>query len=150
MTEVRIFQVRACQTAADRAAAMRLRMTVFVDEQGVPPDLEPDAYDADALHLLAESAGLPQTPIGTARVVDKDDGVAKIGRVAVSKEWRGWGVGTALMAEAVGRAAARGFRVALLDAQVPVISFYEKLGFVAEGPVFDDAGIPHRRMTKLL
>ena len=54
------------------------------------------------------------------------------------------------MRDALARAAARGFTVAILDAQVPVISFYERLGFAAEGPVFDDAGIPHRRMTRPL
>ena len=54
------------------------------------------------------------------------------------------------MACALDHAARASHTLAVLDAQVPVIPFYERLGFVAEGPVFDDAGIPHRRMTRPL
>lgn len=140
---------RDCETDADRDAAMRIRFEVFVDEQGVPPELEPDEYDGDALHLLALDAANDE-PAGTARVVDKGNGVAKIGRVAVRRLFRGRGVGAALMRRAMEAAAARGMTTAILDAQLPVIPFYERLGFVAEGPVFDDAGIPHRRMTRTL
>ena len=137
---------RDCETQADRDAAMAIRFEVFVDEQRVPAELEPDAYDADALHLLAVNEHTGEA-IGTARIVDKGNSVAKIGRVAVRRAWRGQGVGEALMHRAADLARARGMRSVVLDAQVPVIPFYERLGFVAEGPVFDDAGIPHRRMT---
>ena len=140
---------RDCETQADRDAAFAIRLAVFVDEQRVPPELEPDEYDTDALHLLAVNEADGQT-IGTARLVDKGDGVFKIGRVAVKKSWRGWGVGAALMRRALNRARASGATTVILDAQVPVIGFYERLGFVAEGPIFDDAGIPHRRMTLAL
>jgi Predicted acyltransferase len=143
------FVVRACDTDADREAAMRIRFEVFVDEQNVPPDLEPDEYDAVALHLLAVDATTGEA-VGTARVVDKGEGVAKIGRVAVRRKYRGRGVGDLLMRDALERCVRNGFTQAMLDAQVPVIAFYERLGFAAEGPVFDDAGIPHRRMTRRL
>jgi len=138
--------VRTCTTAADRAEAMRIRFAVFVEEQRVPPELETDAYDVMAIHLLAveEETG---EPIGTARIVDVGSGVAKIGRIAVLPDYRGSGVGASLMRVALDRARGTGHNVALLDAQLPVLGFYERLGFVAEGPVFDDAGIPHRRMT---
>jgi predicted GNAT family N-acyltransferase len=88
--------------------------------------------------------------IGTARIVDKGNGVAKIGRVAILKEWRGRGIGDALMRAALEIARAAGHTSAILDAQTYVIPFYEKLGFIAEGPEFDDAGIPHRRMRRHL
>ena len=80
----------------------------------------------------------------------KPGGVAKIGRVAVRKAYRGAGVGKALMLAVLDAARKRGLTHAVLDAQVPVIGFYEKLGFKAEGPVFDDAGIPHRTMRRPL
>ncbi len=140
---------RDCKTPSDREAAMRIRFEVFVDEQQVPPELEPDEYDTDALHLLAVNESTGEV-VGTARIVEKGSGVAKIGRVAVRKAWRGRGVGEALMRQAMTEAQAAGMTEAILDAQVPVIPFYERLGFVAEGPVFDDAGIPHRRMTQRL
>lgn len=140
---------RVCDTPAARKAAMAIRFEVFVDEQQVPPELEPDEWDDGALHLLAVNAQTGEA-LGTARVVDKKNGVAKIGRVAVRQSARGRGVGQALMAGALEHAARAGQSVAVLDAQVPVIAFYERLGFVAEGPVFDDAGIPHRHMTLTL
>lgn len=141
--------VRTCATEEDRAASMKIRFTVFVDEQNVPPELEPDEYDTDALHLLMiEPEG--RTAIGTARIVDKGNGIAKIGRVAVLKAWRGGGRGDRLMRAALEAAKAGGYTTAILDAQTYVIPFYEKLGFLAEGPEFDDAGIPHRRMSRPL
>ena len=128
---------------------MAIRIAVFVEEQNVPPELEPDEFDDSALHLLAVDAATGDA-LGTARVVDKGSGLAKIGRVAVLQSARGRGVGQTLMACALDHAARAGQTVAVLDAQVHVIPFYERLGFVAEGPVFDDAGIPHRRMTRPL
>ena len=139
--------IRVCSTPDDLYAAMQVRFAVFVDEQRVPPELEPDEYDTGARHLIAIDAGTGLT-IGTARIVDKGDGVAKIGRVAVLAVHRRRGVGVALMDEALRIARDSGFTSAILDAQLPVIPFYERLGFVAEGPVFDDAGIAHRRMTR--
>ena len=128
---------------------MRIRMEVFVDEQQVPPELEPDEYDADALHLLA-TEGETGPAVATARIVDKGNGLAKIGRVAVRKALRGKRIGDALMQFALQTATDHGFTVAALDAQTYVIPFYERLGFIAEGPVFDDAGIPHRHMRRAL
>ena len=128
---------------------MAIRIAVFVEEQNVPPELEPDEFDDSALHLLAVDAATGDA-LGTARVVDKGSGLAKIGRVAVLQSARGRGVGQTLMACALDHAARAGQTVAALDAQVHVIPFYERLGFVVEGPVFDDAGIPHRRMTRPL
>jgi ElaA protein len=139
--------VRECEDA-DIQAAMHIRFVVFVHEQNVPPELELDEYDAQAIHLLAMDAN--QSPVGVARVVEKPGSVAKIGRVAVLKEWRGKGVGEALMRYALRVAQQRGMNSAVLDAQTAAIAFYEKLGFVAEGPEFDDAGIAHRRMTRSL
>lgn len=146
MTANKNVTVRPCRDEADRAEAMRIRFAVFVDEQQVPAELEADEYDADALHLLAVSSR-DGTALGTARLVDKNGGVAKIGRVAVLPAYRGRGVGAALMDFVLEEARRNGFSTALLDAQVPVIPFYERLGFVPAGPVFDDAGIDHRHMT---
>lgn len=140
---------RLCVVGSDRAAAMQIRMEVFVEEQQVPPELEPDEYDADALHLLTIDSETGDA-VATARIVNKDNGLAKIGRVAVRKAWRGRGIGDTLMRFALQTATENGFTTVALDAQTYVIPFYERLGFVAEGPVFDDAGIPHRHMRRML
>jgi len=140
--EIRII---TATTPDELAEAMAIRFIVFVDEQKVPADLEPDEFDDSAQHLLATDPD--GAAIATARIVDKGEGKGKIGRVAVLSAWRGHGIGNALMQYALTEMKRRGFRLAFLDAQLYVIPFYERLGFVAEGPVFDDAGIDHRRMT---
>ncbi len=121
----------------------QIRLEVFVHEQNVPPEEERDNYDDIALHFLAMAEG---KALGTARVLMKDDGVAKIGRVAVLRGARGRGLGAALIAaveEELPLAACFA-----LDAQVHALTFYERLGYAARGEVFMEAGIAHRHMVK--
>jgi predicted GNAT family N-acyltransferase len=141
--------IRAGGRRVDIVNALKVRDVVFIQEQNVPVELEHDEYDTEALHLLAIDTKTKE-PVGTARVLDKGNGVAKIGRVAVLKEYRGLGIGRALMQAALKTTRELNFTSLLLDSQVSVIPFYEGLGFVAQGGVFDDAGIPHRRMTMTL
>lgn len=125
--------------AADALA--RVRRAVFIVEQGVPESMEWDEADAVSLHALATT---PEgVPIGTGRLLP--DG--HIGRMAVLPPWRGRGVGGAILTLLLGKALARGDREIALSAQLHAIGFYEREGFVPEGPVFDDAGLPHRRMV---
>jgi predicted GNAT family N-acyltransferase len=120
-----------------------VRRAVFVGEQSVPVELEMDDLDAEATHfLILDEAG---EPIGTARLLSHDDS-AKIGRVAVLRNLRGQGHGRAIMEAVLAEARRRGFREALLSSQTYAIPFYERLGFIAHGPVYDEAGIPHRKM----
>jgi predicted GNAT family N-acyltransferase len=126
--------------AAEALSAVRRR--VFVEEQGVPPELEWDARDAEAIHLLAR-AEADGSPIGTARLLSP----GQIGRMAVLPPWRGRGVGTALLIEALRIARVNGYETPWLNAQVQVVPFYAKLGFSPEGDVFDEARIPHQRMV---
>ena len=122
--------------------AFAIRVRVFVREQHVPEDIELDRDDERAVHFLAFSA---ETAVGTARVVLRRGG-AKIGRMAVLKSYRRRGVGGKLLERAIALARRRNARKIYLHAQVPVIGFYEAMGFRCTGPVFDEAGIPHRKM----
>lgn len=117
-------------------------MRVFVNEQGVPEEIELDRDDARALHFLAFAAG---KAVGTARVVLRQ-GAAKIGRMAVLKSYRRKGIGKVLLKRAIIMARRRGTQKIYLHAQVPVIGFYEAMGFRSVGPVFKEANIPHRKM----
>lgn len=128
----------------DLDACMAIRRKVFVEEQNVPEELELDEHDATAVHLLATADD--GRPVGTARLLIDGDR-AKIGRVAVLAETRGTGAGAALMRAALEELRGRGVREAKLGSQVHAIGFYERLGFQAHGPEYDDAGIPHRDMT---
>ncbi|MDD8021822.1 MAG: GNAT family N-acetyltransferase [Paracoccaceae bacterium] len=131
---------------SDLAACHALRRAIFIDEQGVPEADEWDDLDAEAVHLLARDGA---TPVGTARLLHRGD-IGKIGRVCVVKTARGTGLGAALITEGCARLEAMGCGSAKLGAQVHAIPFYEKLGFSVCGPVYDDAGIPHRDMEKAL
>jgi len=125
---------------------MAIRRQVFVQEQNVPEQQELDEHDATALHLLATLDG---RPVGTARLlIDGTEG--KIGRVAILPDCRGTGAGAAMMRAALDELRARGVTTARLGAQTHALRFYEKLGFTAYGPVYDDAGIPHRDMSLTL
>ena len=130
----------------DLDTCFALRRVVFIEEQAVPEDLERDEHDATALHLLATLDG---RPVGTARMLLRGD-TGKIGRVCVLRDLRGRGVGAELIRAAVEYLRGLGLARARLGSQVHAIPFYEKLGFVAEGPVYDDAGIPHRDMVMAL
>jgi len=134
------FRVREALWPADGDALSAVRRAVFIDEQGVPPELEWDGLDPTARHLLAESGD--GTVLGCARLLD--DG--HIGRMAVLAGHRGRGVGSALLQAAMALARDAGLAAVWLDAQVQAIPFYQHHGFTAEGPEFLDAGIPHRRM----
>lgn len=128
----------------DIAACLVIREQVFVQEQGVPRELELDALDAVAVHFLLRNDQTGE-PLATARLLNKGN-AAKIGRVAVMSQARGQGVGRELMLAVLAEAQRRGFSEAVLDAQIAVLPFYLRLGFVAEGPEFLDANILHRTM----
>jgi predicted GNAT family N-acyltransferase len=138
------FRVRICAWDEATAALRRVRHDVFVVEQGVPEVLEWDAADALSAHALAEDA--TGAPIGCARLLP--DG--HIGRVAVVRDRRGRGVGTALMLRLIERARARGDAVVIVHAQVAAIPFYERHGFAVTGDEFEEAGIAHRVMRRAL
>jgi predicted GNAT family N-acyltransferase len=124
----------------DREALQRIRQQVFVMEQNVPEARERDDLDASCWHVLAhDDAG---QPIGCGRLTPEH----KIGRMAVLREWRGQGVGVALLRELVARARSLGWPEAGLASQVGAIAFYERAGFVAYGDDFEDAGLQHRSM----
>jgi len=127
-----------------RTVLLDLRGIVFIQEQGVPEQRERDGLDPDCWHVLArDEAG---RPIGCGRLTPAH----KIGRMAVLQEWRGHGVGMALLRELIARARSQGWPDVALDAQVSAIGFYEREGFVAYGEEFEDAGLAHRAMRLTL
>ncbi len=114
-----------------------LRCAVFVEEQGVPAEIELDAFDALSLHAVAFDAN--GEAVGTGRLLP--DG--HIGRMAVAKAARGTGVGSALLRTLMDEARRRGHTHAVLSAQTHATEFYRKHGYSVHGSVYDDAGIPH-------
>ena len=142
MTEARIECVRAGWDA-DRQVIERIRREVFIREQGIPESEEWDGEDAACIHVLAT---LNREPVGTGRL----NPAGKIGRIAVMSGTRGRGIGTRILRCLILEARRHGIREPFLHAQVQAVPFYERLGFSREGEEFDEAGIPHLRMSLVL
>lgn len=137
------FVITTIGDSAAQADAHAVRDAVFVDEQQVPRALERDALDALSRHVLARDAG--GRAIGTGRLAP--DG--KIGRMAVVADWRGRGVGDALLRALLRLADDAGLRATHLHAQLRAIDLYARHGFVAHGPQFVEADIAHRAMRRV-
>ncbi len=135
-------------TVADRPEIHALRHRVFVDEQGVPAELERDELDEVAVHAVARDAS--GQVVGAGRVVAEADGAARIGRMAVASAARGEGVGAALLAVLEAAAAGAGCTKVTVHAQTRAAGFYHRAGYATVGPPFEEAGIAHVAMAKAL
>lgn len=119
-----------------------LRREVFIVEQGVPEEIEHDADDMTATHIVGIMDG---SVVAVARILFKPE-YAKIGRVAIAESHRGKKLGARLIEFAVQVATQKGQSRCYLESQSDKTGFYARLGFVAFGDEFMDAGIPHLRM----
>ena len=123
--------------------AYPIRKAVFIMEQGVPEDMELDEYDIVALHALAYQ---DTECIGTARLLISQDQIAHIGRMAVLPAYRKQGIGGELLHALLDCGFSRDITRFELHAQLTAIPFYEQFDFIAQGDVYDEAGITHRDM----
>lgn len=138
------FRVEPADYHADLDDLRAVREPVFVVEQNVPLELEWDELDPVCHHVIARDA--QHRPIGTGRLTPEH----KIGRMAVLRDWRGKGVGDALLAALIEQARVLGWSSVSLNAQVSAVGFYEKFGFLAYGDDYEEAGIQHRSMRLAL
>ncbi|MFF9348619.1 GNAT family N-acetyltransferase [Streptomyces sp. NPDC014734] len=151
------YTTRVAVGEQDLAACFQVRKDVFVGEQSVPEEIEYDALDAVAVHVLAVAAD--GTALGTGRLLHGPEAVGRtggdlavgsLGRLAVTARARGLGVGAALVRAIEDAARERGLTAVDLHAQTHALGFYERLGYAVYGPEFPDAGIPHRAMRRPL
>lgn len=138
------FTVAVAEYPSDRDALRAVREAVFVREQGVPLDLELDAQDPDCLHVLARDAN--GDAIGTGRLTPAHT----LGRMAVLPQWRGHGVGAAMLDALTMLARSQRWRAIELHAQADAIGFYARRGFLPFGPRYFEAGIEHQSMRRAL
>lgn len=137
------YVVRIADWRQDEDGIARLRRAVFIDEQRVPETLEWESIDPDCSWFVAQTGEKSvRQVVGIVRLTPE----GRIGRMAVLTAWRGKGVGSALMRAVLNHAKGMGLMEVHLSAQVHALSFYSRFGFVAEGEVYMDAGIPHRTM----
>ena len=131
-------------------ALSQIRFTVFVREQGVPPEIELDTLDTSAEKCIhAAARDQDGNIIATGRLI-LDEPIPRIGRMAVLKAWRGSGVGGALLDTLCQEVKRHGFTQVLVHAQTHAATFYFKRGFLSHGSEFAEAGIPHLEMRRAL
>jgi predicted GNAT family N-acyltransferase len=123
--------------------AYSIRKRVFIDEQGVPESMEIDDFDPIAQHALAY---LRDDCIATARLIALSEQEGQIGRMAVLPANRRQGIGGQLLSALLGSSKTHGFTQLKLHAQLSAIPFYAQFGFIAQGGIYDEAGIAHRDM----
>ncbi|MEU4095575.1 GNAT family N-acetyltransferase [Streptomyces sp. NPDC026673] len=141
------YEVRVAADPDDLKAYYAIRHEVFVVEQKVPAELEYDAHDAGAVHVLATGPG---GALGACRLLLGDDGTGILGRLAVTGAARGLGIGAALVREIEVEARRRGLSAVELHAQTHAVGFYERLGYTSFGEEYEEAGIPHLSMRRVL
>jgi YbgC/YbaW family acyl-CoA thioester hydrolase len=137
-------EVRVGSWAELGEAARAIRQAVFVDEQRIPAGLVCDEADATGVHALAcNRLGMP---VASGRLLALPEGGAKIGRMATLPTVRGGGLGRRVLHALMQAASARGEREVMLHAQGSAVAFYLREGYVPQGPVFEEAGVPHQEM----
>lgn len=136
-----VILIKTWQDAEQEAYLIRKR--VFIEEQGVPEAMELDEYDPIAQHALAY---LGDDCIGTARLIVLAEHQGQIGRMAVLPIYRRQGIGGQLLGSLLELGQSQGINQFVLHAQLSAISFYTQFGFIAQGDIYDEAGIAHRDM----
>jgi predicted GNAT family N-acyltransferase len=140
-------EIRLATSTDELNDVFHIRTEVFVSEQNVPKDLEFDGLDNEATHLIAL---LNKQPIGCARIRQIGRNKAKLERIAISKPNRNKGYGTNLTNYCINYCKTKHDTLIFIHAQTSVQKFYERFGFIEEGTIFQEAGIPHIKMTKII
>lgn len=123
--------------------ARLLRTLIFIEEQGFVREF--DDLDDAAVHIVAFDG---DKPIGTCRYYPRPDGSYAIGRIAVAREYRGKGVGSALVLEAERRVALLGAKTTVVSAQLRAAGFYRSLGYTEQGAPYPEEHVTHILMVK--
>ncbi len=140
MTDLK-YSVKQANWIEHKESIQYIRTEVFIIEQHVPETLEWDGLDDSCIHVLAVSE--QQKPLGTARLLNS----GQICRMAVLKQARHKGIGTSMLHTLLDIARKLPLDSVFLNAQLQALDFYIKHGFMAVGPLFNEAGIPHRKMV---
>lgn len=143
-----MIDVRVGDWAALGTDAAKLRTAVFVQEQGIAPEMEWDEADGTAVHAVAYN-GMGQG-VATGRLIRHANGVGKIGRMAVHRVLRGSHIGQEILRALMDAAKSRGDTEIVLHAQRSAEGFYQRLGFVPQGEPFEEVGIAHLEMFRVL
>lgn len=134
-------EVRRVSNPEELEHVFAIRRKVFVDEQNCPPELEWE-YEDESIHFLGS---VNDEPAGASRWRKTEKGY-KLERFAVLKEYRGIGLGQALV-ETVIKDLPEDATYVYLHAQLDAMPLYAKFGFQKAGEQFEEAGIQHFKMV---
>lgn len=142
-----MIQTRWIHGEDDLTDAYDIRRKVFIEEQGVSEEEEMDGTDGLSVHLVVYGGNAMQEniPVACGRIL-VENGLYTLGRIAVLKEHRGKGYGDLVVRMLIRKAFDSGAEVQYIHSQLHARSFYEKLGFIAYGEEYEEAGIPHISM----
>ena len=136
-----LIEVLKVDTEKELAKVYQIRTTVFVEEQNCPPELEWENEEVST-HFLAT---YNQVPAGACRWRQTEKGF-KLERFAVLQEFRGKGVASKMVQTVINDLPESATYI-YLHAQVSAMPLYLKVNFVAEGEMFEEAGIQHYKMV---
>ncbi len=139
--------IKVIDLPKELVAITAIRKSVFQEEQGVDPALDFDGQDEFSEQLIAY---LDDQYVGTARIRYLDNKTAKIERLAVLPIARGQGIGKKIMEKALEIIASKNIPEVVIHAQEYVKGLHQQMGFQEEGEIFEEAGIRHVKMRKLL
>ena len=134
-------------TEKDQQDCFSIRIEVFVEEQGVPREEELDDLDKTSFHAIAH---INTYPVGTGRLILEGDNCGRVGRMAVRKDYRRFGIGGLVLTYLEEIALNKGITQITLDAQEYVKQFYSDHGYKEQGDIFLEVGIPHVTMVKII
>lgn len=135
-------KVERVNNEEDLQKVFAIRRKVFVDEQNCPPELEWE-FEDESVHFLGTLNGIP----AAASRWRKTEKGFKLERFAVLKEYRGKGIGQALVATVL-KDLPEEAEFVYLHAQLDAMPLYAKFGFEKAGEQFEEAGIQHFKMIR--
>ena len=123
-------EILRATTTAERAGAYYVRIQAMARKHQIPLHVEFDHHDTpDTKYIVAVEDYLP---IATCRLYPEDEHRMMLGRIVVLPEYRHQGIGTLVVREAEAWAKELGFTTAVVESRDNKISFYEKMGYIAD------------------
>lgn len=139
-------EIKVVQNKEEFKIAYGIRIKVFVEEQKVPIEMELDEFDNSAIHIILYK---DNKAIGCGRIIIQGK-TARIGRIAILKEYRRNGYGKKICEKLISLAEENQMDEIVLHSQCYVTNFYKKIGFKKYGKNFEEAGIEHIEMRRKL
>ena len=140
-----LFQIIEAKSEKEIQLCVDIRKEVFINEQGVNPIIEIDNIDYKCEHILAF---YKNQPVATARLQKISEEKYKVGRMAVKKKHRRYGIGSKILQFIENHLKKKQIKKIELNAQKYVEKFYLKNGFNPVGDEFFEADILHIKMQK--